>query len=99
MRIIMLEDMAKGFAKLSMNRGGGGRNIWDPEHIIWMCDTVGMRSYLPNRKPVKVWNRDTPNEAYLSWSGCQELIRRNWSRGGKRREEVEEVMWKHTKEK
>ena len=99
MKIIMLTDMADAFSELSKIGGGRGHRIWDEKHIIWMCDTVGMRSYLPNRKPVKVWNRDTPNEAYLSWSGCQELIRRNWSRGGKRREEVEGAMWKYIEEK
>ena len=96
MRIIMLTGIADAFTELSMNTA---RGLYTPDYIIWMCDTVGMRSYLPNRKPVKVWKRDTPNEAYLSWSGCQELIRRNWSKGGERREEVEKTMWKYTKEK
>lgn len=94
MRIIMLTDIADVFT-----REAGG-SIYTPERIMYMCNALFTRSIISSdRKPVKVWRDDKPKEAYLSWSGCERLVNRNWKTYTKRREEILNLLWPYTKEK
>ena len=97
MRIIMLTDIAKYFVRRSVK--DEDKALYTPEYIIWMCDNLGKHNpWFAHRKPPFVWKRKTPNEAYLSWRGCQELIRRNWYNSDQQKL-VEDRMWMYTKEK